>query len=72
VQNAGVKLTAEKDIASKIAAAKAQLIVVESPPSATAALGAAALAAMAALLMAGVVIVGPGVQFEDSTTTLTR
>lgn len=67
-----MKLTAEKDIAAKIAAAKARLVMVETRPSAAAALGAAALAAMAALLMAGVVIVGPGVQFEDPTTTLTR
>ncbi|GAW39896.1 hypothetical protein SH203_00279 [Brevundimonas sp. SH203] len=66
-----MKLTAEKDIAAKIAAAKAQLVMVETRPSAAAALGAAALAATAAVLMAGVVIVGPGVQFNDP-STLTR
>ena len=30
-----------------------------------AALGAAALAAMAAVLMAGIMVLGPGVRFED-------
>ena len=60
-----MKLTAEKDIAAKIAAAKARLVMVETRPSAAAALGAAALAAMAALLMAGVVIVGAGAGRTD-------
>ena len=67
-----MKLAAEKDIADKIAAAKAKLIVVEAPPSPFAALGAAAFAATAAVLMAGVVIVGPGVHFDDPTMTVTR
>jgi len=44
-----VKLSAEKDIADKIAAAKAKLVVVEPKPiNPYAALGAAALAATAA------------------------
>ena len=34
-------------------------------PSAHAALGAAALAAMAAVLMAGVMVLGPGVRFDE-------
>jgi len=67
-----VKLAAEKDIAAKIAAAKAKLVVVETRPNAVAALGAAALAATAAVLMAGVVIIGPGVQFNDPTMTISR
>jgi hypothetical protein len=67
-----VKLAAEKDIADKIAAAKAKLIVVEARPNPVVALGAAAFAATAAMLMASVVIVGPGVHFDDSVMTLTR
>lgn len=34
-----------------------------------AALGAAALAAMAAVLMAGVMVLGPGVRFDESAAT---
>ena len=65
-----VKLSAEKDIADKIAAAKAKLVVVEPKPiSPYAALGAAALAAMAAVVMAGVVVLGPGVRFDEPPAT---
>ena len=65
-----VKLSAEKDIADKIAAAKAKLVVVEPKPiSPYAALGAAALAATAAVVMAGVVVLGPGVRFDDPPAT---
>lgn len=67
-----MKLAAEKDIAAKIAAAKAKLVVVEIKPNPVAALGAAALAATAAVLMAGVVIIGPGVQFNDPAMTISR
>ena len=67
-----MKLAAEKDIAAKIAAAKAKLVVVETKPNPVAALGAAALAATAAVLMAGVVIIGPGVQFNDPVMTTSR
>ncbi|WP_404414549.1 peptidoglycan-binding protein [Brevundimonas vesicularis] len=67
-----MKLAAEKDIAAKIAAAKAKLVVVETRPNPVAALGAAALAATAAVLMAGVVIIGPGVHFNDPTMTISR
>jgi len=67
-----VKLAAEKDIAAKIAAAKAKLVVVETKPNPVAALGAAAFAATAAVLMAGVVIIGPGVQFNDPVMTISR
>jgi len=65
-----VKLSAEKDIADKIAAAKAKLVVVEPKPmSPYAALGAAALAATAAVVMAGVVVLGPGVRFDEPPAT---
>ena len=65
-----VKLSAEKDIADKIAAAKAKLVVVEPKPiSPYAALGAAALAATAAVVMAGVVVLGPGVRFDQPPAT---
>ena len=67
-----MKLAAEKDIAAKIAAAKAKLVVVETKPNPVAALGAAALAATAAVLIAGVVIIGPGVQFNDPVMTISR
>ncbi|WP_313009634.1 peptidoglycan-binding protein [Brevundimonas vesicularis] len=67
-----MKLAAEKDIAAKIAAAKAKLVVVETKPNPVAALGAAAFAATAAVLMAGVVIIGPGVQFNDPVMTISR
>ncbi len=65
-----MKLTAEQDIADKIAAAKARLIEVEPDPiHPLAALGAAALAAAAAIAMAGVVVIGPGVHLEDPAAT---
>lgn len=65
-----VKLSAEKDIADKIAAAKAKLVVVEPKPiSPYAALGAAALAATAAVVMAGVVVLGSGVRFDEPPAT---
>ena len=67
-----MKLAAEQDIAAKIAAAKAKLVVVETKPNPVAALNAAALAATAAVLMAGVVIIGPGVQFNDPVMTISR
>ena len=66
----GVKLAAEQEIADKIAAAKAKLVVVEPKPiSPYAALGAAALAATAAVVMAGVVVLGPGVRFDEPPAT---
>ena len=37
-----------------------------SKPSPYAALGAAAVAAMAAVLMAGVMVLGPGVRFDET------
>ncbi len=65
-----VKLSTKKDIAEKIAAAKAKLVVVEPKPiSPYAALGAAALAATAAVVMAGVVVLGPGVRFDEPPAT---
>ena len=67
-----MKLAAEQDITAKIAAAKAKLVVVETKPNPFAALGAATLAATAAVLMAGVVIIGPGVQFNDPAMTISR
>nr|WP_217431602.1 peptidoglycan-binding protein [Brevundimonas vesicularis] len=48
------------------------MVVVETKPNPVAALGAAALAATAAVLMAGVVIIGPGVQFNDPVMTISR
>ena len=68
---APVKLAAEKDIADKISAARARLVLDEQKPNPVAALGAAAFAATAAVLMAGVVVAGPGVHFEDPATILT-
>ena len=66
----GVKLAAEQEIADKIAAAKAKLVVVEPKPiSPYAALGAAALAATAAVVMACVVVLGPGVRFDEPPAT---
>lgn len=64
-----MKLTAEQDIADKIAAARARLVVIEPPVSSLSALGAAALAATAAVLMAGVMVIGPGVRFDDPAAT---
>ncbi|GAA0214681.1 hypothetical protein GCM10009081_31970 [Brevundimonas nasdae] len=68
----GVKLTAEKDIADKIAAARDRLVVDEPKPSALAALSAAAFAATAAVVMAGVVVLGPGVQIDNPNASYTR
>ena len=67
-----MKLAAEKDIAAKIAAAKAKLVVVETKPNPVAALGAAAVAATAAVLMAGVVSVGPGVHVDEPPMTVSQ
>src|SRR3989344_5391442 len=65
-----VKLSAEKDIADKIAAAKAKLVVVEPKPiSPYAALGAAALAATAAAVMAGGGVPGPGGRLDEPPAT---
>ena len=73
MQFAAVKLRAEKDIADKIAAAKAKLIEIDPlPPSPLVALGAAALAATAAVIMAGVVVIGPGVHLDDPAATYGR
>ena len=41
-------------------------------PSPYSALGAAALAATAAVLMAGVMVLGPGVRFEETTIAAQR
>lgn len=47
--------------------ARARTLLVPEAPRASpyAALGAAALAAIAAVLMAGVMVLGPGVRFEE-------
>ena len=45
--------------------ARQTLVDVESKPNVMAMLGAAALAATAAVLLAGVMILGPGVAIED-------
>jgi hypothetical protein len=51
---------------TEIAKARALLMVAETPRGgAWATLGAAALAATAAVLMAGVMVLGPGVHFDD-------
>ncbi len=70
--DAGVKLTAEQDIADKIAAARERLIVNEPRPNGLAALSAAAFAATAAVVMAGVVVMGPGVQIDNPNASYTR
>jgi hypothetical protein len=49
-----------------IAKARILLTPVASRANPYAALGAAALAAMAAVLMAGVVVLGPGVHFDEA------
>ena len=57
---------AETDIAK----ARALLTVAETPRGgAWGALGAAALAATAAVLMAGVMVLGPGVHFDEPTAS---
>lgn len=50
---------------NSIARARTLLVPRTSRASPYAALGAAALAATAAVLMAGVMVLGPGVRFED-------
>lgn len=52
-------------MADDIQKARALLIAPVTVHSPWAALGAAALAATAAVLMAGVMILGPGVRFQD-------
>lgn len=49
-----------------IAKARVLLTPVAARSNPYATLGAAALAAMAAVLMAGVVVLGPGVHFEET------
>lgn len=53
-------------MADDIQKARALLIAPVTVHSPWAALGAAALAATAAVLMAGVMILGPGVRFQDA------
>lgn len=53
------------DSNAKIAAAKSMLVARERKANPWAALGAATLAATAAVLMAGVVVLGPGVSFDE-------
>ena len=53
------------DPAQTLARARALLTPEPVRESALPALGAAALAAVAALMMAGVVVLGPGVTFDD-------
>ena len=48
-----------------IARARVLLTPVAAKANPYAALGAAAMAAMAAVLMAGVVVLGPGVRFDE-------
>jgi len=48
-----------------IARARALLTPVADKANPYAALGAAAMAAMAAVLMAGVMVLGPGVRFDE-------
>ena len=50
--------------AAKIASARTMLTEAARPASGLAALGAASFAAIAAVLMAGVVVLGPGVQID--------
>jgi len=53
------------DSVAKIARAKALLATAQGRPNAWAALGAAAFAATAAVMLAGMVVVGPGVSIEE-------
>ncbi len=53
------------DSVAKIARAKALLATAQDGPNAWAALGAAAFAATAAVMLAGMVVVGPGVSIEE-------
>ena len=50
---------------TSITKARTLLTPSTSSPSPYAALGAAALAALAAVLMAGVMVLGPGVRFDE-------
>ena len=50
---------------AQIEQARQALVEVEPRPNVMATLGAAALAATAAVLLAGVMILGPGVAIED-------
>jgi hypothetical protein len=51
---------------AQIEQARLALVEVEPRPNIMAVLGAAALAAIAAVLLAGVMILGPGVAIDDS------
>jgi hypothetical protein len=51
---------------AQIDAAREVLIASEPKPNVLAALGAAAMAATAAVLLAGVMILGPGVAIDDT------
>jgi len=51
--------------------AREALVEVERKPNVMATLGAATLAAMAAVLLAGVMILGPGVAIEDRPVAVT-
>ncbi len=53
------------DALSQIEAARSHLSVPETKPGALGLLGATALAATAAVLLAGVMVLGPGVVIED-------
>ncbi|RZJ32495.1 MAG: peptidoglycan-binding protein [Brevundimonas sp.] len=53
-------------MADGIQKARALLIAPITTDSPWAALGAAALAATAAILMAGVMVLGPGIRFQDA------
>ena len=53
------------DTAARIEQARALLHPPEPRPSARGALGAAAMAATAAVLMAGVMVLGPGIALEE-------
>ena len=55
------------DTAARIEQARALLTAPQARPSALGALGAAALAATAAVLMAGVMVLGPGIALEEPT-----
>ena len=52
--------------AAKIASARTMLTEAARPASGFAALGVASFAALAAVLMAGMVVLGPGVQIDET------
>ena len=54
---------------TSITKARTLLTPAVARPSAYAALGAAALAATAAVLMAGVMVLGPGVRFDETSVS---